>query len=75
MGKHIDRRELLGRLERVKYEDEKSGGEDPFGKLTISEAMLSVAEIDAEHEYGLCRRVAEHLLGAVPEPEEVDQDD
>ncbi len=40
---------------------------------TLSAAMLKLAGIGHESEYDACRDAAEHMLGAVPEPYELEE--
>lgn len=68
-----DRAALLEELERVQYRREaREAG--PMGQMSMADALLALAEIDNEREYQLCRLVAEHLLGKVPEPDDSDLD-
>ena len=71
----LDKRALLERLPAVKPDEELKGISFGFDQLSLSAALLKLAEIDHEHEYQLCRAVAEHLLGEAREPEELGPED
>jgi len=64
----LDRTALLKLLEAVKPEKEQRGWEEQLRRVSLQAALLHLAEIDHEHEYQLCRSVARHLLGEVPDP-------
>ena len=66
---NIDKHRLLEQLDSIKYEKEKGTREDTFEKMSLASALLTLTEINHENEYSLCRKVAEHLLEKVPEPE------
>lgn len=68
----VDRTALLKRLEAVKPDEEQRGWEEQLRRVSLQAALLHLAEIDHEHEYQLCRSVAQHLLGEVPEPEQIE---
>jgi hypothetical protein len=68
----LERAALLKKLPPVTLEENEAGG-DPLGNVGLSSALLALAEIDHEHEYQLCRSVAQHLLGAVHEPTPLDR--
>lgn len=70
--KTLDKLALLKRLDPIRYEKEQGKEEEHFRQMTMAGALLPLAQIDHEHEYVLCRAVAEQLLGTVPEPEEID---
>jgi len=69
MVSRIDKRKWLERLDRVEYsaKDEEEGMR--FERMGMAGALLLLAKIDPENEYMLCRQLAEHLLGNVPEPD------
>ena len=70
MAPTLDKLELLRRLSPVEAEEEADLLEEEFRTVSLASAMLFLAELDHEHEYRLCRSVAQHLLGEVPEPED-----
>jgi hypothetical protein len=70
--KKFDREAMLTRLPRVKYEESDVGEQDPLQTMNIGSALLGLAHIDHESEYGLCRKTAQHLLGKVHEPTELE---
>jgi hypothetical protein len=71
----IDKRGMLDRLERIRYEKEKDRDADPLDQMSLSGALLILAEINHDREFLLCRSVAEHLLESVPEPDDADIED
>ncbi len=72
--KILDKTALLKKLPQIKYEakDEKTAGFEE--KMSFERALLGVLQIDHEHEYDLCRSMAQHLLEEVPEPDEIETD-
>lgn len=70
----VDRLSLLERLEPVRPEEERSDEEAYLQRMSLSATLLTLAEIDHEREYQLCRSVAKHVLGHVYEPEELELD-
>jgi hypothetical protein len=71
MANRLDKKDLLKHLEAVKYvkEDREQG---QLEQMSLADALLALTEINHEREYLLCRTVAEHLLGQVPEPDDAD---
>ena len=69
MKNPLDRMVLLARLERVEYKPPKDKADDAVSQMGLTESLLTLAEIDQEREYVLCKSVALHLLGQVREPE------
>jgi hypothetical protein len=70
--KPFDRQAMLARLPRVKYEENEAGEQDPLQSMNIGSALLGLAHIDHESEYGLCRTTAQHLMGKIHEPTELE---
>ena len=69
----VDPAPLLDRLPPVEYET--AADEDKlFEQTSIARALLLMLKIDQESEYLICRRLAEHALGYVPEPADLDED-
>jgi hypothetical protein len=71
----VDRLSLLERLEPLTLDEERSDEEIYLQRMSLSATLLTLAEIDHEREYQLCRSVAKHLLDHVHEPEELGFDD
>lgn len=64
---------LLDRLPPVEYQP--SADEDQlFDQASIAQVLLLLLKIDQESEYLLCRRLAGHVLGSVPEPADLAKD-
>ncbi|MFF5515510.1 hypothetical protein [Streptomyces coeruleorubidus] len=71
-GRTTDRAALLDRLPAVESRpaaDEKQ----LFEQAGLARVLLLMAKVDQESEYLLCRRLAEHALGTVPDPGEVSE--
>jgi hypothetical protein len=64
----LDRIALLEKLEPIEPDEAVGDDRDDVRAMSIARALRSVAELDAEHAYKLCRNVAERALGEVPEP-------
>lgn len=70
-GRHrtADHGGLLDRLPPVEHRP--AADEDQlFEQASLARVLLLMAKVDQEAEYLLCRRLAEHALGTVPEPGE-----
>ena len=65
----LNKRELLKKLSCPEPEKAADKDEEQFRKLSMARALRALAQIDHEHEYQLCRKVADHVLGHVPEPD------
>lgn len=74
MPRELDKLALLKRLEPVQPEEKPGAEAEFFKKIHLGTALLALAEIDHERELKLCRQAAEHLLGQVPEPEELEEE-
>ncbi|MGW0138121.1 hypothetical protein [Streptomyces calvus] len=62
-----DRAALLDRLPPVEHRP--AADEDQlFEQASLARVLLLMAQVDQETEYQLCRRLAEHALGSVPDP-------
>lgn len=71
MSAHPDPAELLRRLDRINPEEDPAQLRD-LRTLSLAASLLHLAEIDHEREYQLCAALAAHLLGELPEAEELD---
>lgn len=71
----VDKCVLLERLEPVEYERPSDQEGDDIEQMSLAACLLKLAEVIPEREFDLCRRLAEHLLGRVPEPESIDLED
>lgn len=72
MATGLDRELLLRRLDPVVYEPDKKRQDAQLNQMDIGEALQLLAELKHEREWELCRSVAKHLLGEVPEPDDGD---
>lgn len=75
MGLKLDREKLLTRLPAIEPGETPDAASEDLRKLSLASAVRLLAEIDHENEVRLCRSVAQHLLGEVPEPEEIDTEE
>ncbi len=73
--KTLDRMKLLERLERIRHSKEADRDQDPLRQMSLAGVLLELAGINHEDEYKMCRAVAEHRLGTVPEPDEIDAEE
>ena len=69
---NLDREALLKKLPPVKYEKSEEKKSSFLEKMSLEKTLLALLEIDHEHEYELCKSVARHVLGYIPEPDDVD---
>jgi hypothetical protein len=73
--KAINREKLLEQLDRIKYSKDEEDRNENLGQMNLGGVLLTLTKIDHEHEYEACHDLAEHVLGAVPKPEEDDFED
>ncbi len=64
--------QLLEHLKKVTFEEDKKEGIDELSRVSMADSLLMLAELDHEREYNICRDIAKHLLGKVPEPDDAD---
>ncbi|MFF4500746.1 hypothetical protein [Streptomyces sp. NPDC001401] len=65
-----DRAALLDRLAPVEHRP-AADEEQLFEQAGLAQVLLLMVKVDQEAEYLLCRELAEHALGSVPDPGEV----
>jgi hypothetical protein len=70
----LDKKELLATLP-VDTKDLDKAEDVPLEQMSLARSFLKLADISQEQEYLLCRKLAERLLGRVPEPEDLDVED
>ncbi|MCX4820100.1 hypothetical protein OG883_09315 [Streptomyces sp. NBC_01142] len=58
---------LLDRLAPVEHRP-AADEEQLFEQASLARVLLLMVKVDQEAEYLLCRELAEHALGSVPEP-------
>lgn len=58
---------LLRRLPEVKYRP-PADEDQLLERASVGRSLLLMLKVDQETEYLLCRKLAEHALGSVPEP-------
>jgi len=63
----VDLDGLLDRLPPVRYQA-VADDERLFEQASIAKVLLLMLRVNHESEYLLCRRLAQHALGRVPEP-------
>jgi hypothetical protein len=71
-GRLLDRGELLAKLPAIEFEPDDDAGDGDFDQASLARAVPALAQVDQEREHALCRSVAEHLLGEIPEPDDVE---
>lgn len=71
MAAEIDRENLINRLDPIKYESQGNESQTHLEQMSIAAVLLQLADVNHEQEYELCRNTAQHLLGAVNEPEDI----
>ena len=64
--------QMLELLERIQPEETKKERLDELSQLNLADSLLMLAELDHEREYNICRSVALHLLGMIPEPDDAE---
>jgi hypothetical protein len=64
----VSKMSLLEKLERLEPDEPITRDRDALQSMSLARSLRSLAELDAEHAYQLCREVAERALGKVPEP-------
>ena len=70
--RRFDPAALLARLEPIEYLPDEEKGLHAFDQASMARVLLNLVDVNQETEYALCQRVARHLLGAVPEPDDVE---
>lgn len=71
MRAKLDRNALIERLEPVKYEAKADEQQAQLEQMSIAGVLLTLAEINHEREYEMCRGAALHLLGGLNEPDDI----
>ncbi|MFJ5047189.1 hypothetical protein [Streptomyces sp. NPDC088719] len=69
-GRTVERAVLLDRLPPVEHRPAPDE-EQLFEQAGLARVLMLLVKVDQESEYLLCRKLAEHALGAVPDPGEV----
>jgi hypothetical protein len=64
--------QMAALLKQVTFEEDKKDRADDFSQVSMADSLLMLAELDHEREYNMCRAIAQHLLGQVPEPDDLD---
>jgi len=72
MSKTLNKMELVKRLEPIRYQRKPDAERDQLEKMNLAGSLLDLAKISHESIYTLCRDIARHLLGEVPEPDDAD---
>lgn len=66
--------EMLGTLERIRYQPRVSEEAVSVSKMSLPESLLELVGLNHEQEYLQCRAIAQHLLGEIPEPDDINFD-
>jgi hypothetical protein len=64
--------EMLGKLPRIVFEEGKEKQIRELNQINLADSLMMLADIDHEREYSMCKAVARHLLGQVPESDNAD---
>jgi len=72
MSKTVDKMTLVKRLEAIRYQKKPDAERDQLEKMNLAGSLLDLAKISHDSIYVLCRDIARHLLGEVPEPDDAD---
>lgn len=64
-----DKLELLRKLEPIAQEEASNSKDETLEAMSLGRALRTLAQLQPEQAYKLCREVAERALGRVPEPE------
>ena len=75
MAQKLDKLALLKKLEGIEYEKDDERDQDVANRVNLGGHLLLLADLDHNRQYELCRKLAEHLLEIVPEPDEIDTED
>lgn len=75
MARKLDKLALLKNLEGVEFEQDNARDQDVASQISLGGHLLLLADLDHNRQYELCRKLAEHLLDIVPEPDEIDTED
>ncbi len=70
----LDRGALLDRLPKLVYESDGKKRDEHLSQTRLADSVRSLANLHHEREWELVRSVATHLLGALPQEEDVDLD-
>jgi hypothetical protein len=63
---------LLARLEPIEYQAGEEAEQRLFDQTSLARVLLNLVDVTAQTEYELCQAVAMHLLGVIPEPDELE---
>lgn len=70
--KSLKKVECLEKLEPIVFNEKTFSEEGRLEQMSLASALLALADITHDREHALCRDIAEHLLGKVPEPDDAD---
>jgi hypothetical protein len=71
-SRSADLSSLLGGLPAVEYQP-TTDEDQLFEQASIARVLLLLLKINQESEYLLCRTLAKHALGSVPEPADLSE--
>lgn len=74
MAVRAERAKWITRLDPIKYDRDDDADQDQLEQMSLGGVLLTLTRINHENEFTICRRVAEHLLGNVYEPEDIAMD-
>jgi hypothetical protein len=68
----LNKRSLLQKLDKPVYDADSEEQQLQMNQMNLAKSLSVLAEMSHETEFSACESAAAHLLGAVPEPDDVD---
>lgn len=72
MSDRLNREELLDFLPAIELEADDRVEAGVRDETSLAGALVTLAGLKHDEEYERCRALAQHLLGHVPEPDEIE---
>ncbi len=72
MKEGLDHDELLARLPAIELEADDRVDAGVRDETSLAGALVTLAGLKHDEEYERCRALVQHLLGHVPEPDEIE---
>lgn len=64
-----DKLDLLRKLDPIEPEEASNSKDEKLEAMSLGRSLRTLAQLQPEHAYKLCREVVQRALGRVPEPE------
>ncbi len=68
----LDREQLFARLPAIELEADDNLDAGDRDETSLAGALVTLAGLKHDEEYERCRALTQHLLGHVPEPDEIE---